>query len=66
MALTWRDSEIGGEFLIYPDGLILISLSINRKTSNEGFTDVNWYLSKILPPLRKSFTIESIKFSETL
>lgn len=54
IVMTWKSTKIGGEFLIVENKKISISLSINRKiidddTVNLRITDVNWYLSRLLP-----------------
>ena len=65
IAMTWHNTDIGGEFLFRASGLISINLSINRKLTGSNLTDVNWYLEKIIPALhRGNIQIESISFSE--
>jgi hypothetical protein len=48
IAMTWNTSEIGGEFLFWGRGEISINLNINKKLQNNLFTDVNWYLEKLI------------------
>ncbi|MBP2633658.1 MAG: hypothetical protein H6Q70_4286 [Firmicutes bacterium] len=57
IVMTWKDTGIGGEFLIIENQKISINLSINRRfigddITNLKITDVNWYLSKLLPAFR--------------
>ena len=63
--MTWKDVNIGGEFLFFPDGLQLaVSWSANRKALKHcaGFTDHSWYLTRILTPLLKEcIVIESVQ-----
>lgn len=50
VVLTWKDTQIGGEFRICPDATLSVSPSKNRQTcDSEGNTDVTWYLQRILP-----------------
>lgn len=66
--LVWKDSEIGGSFLIHQDGTLSINMSINRQIiKGAGFetTDVNWYVVRILPSFSKNNQkIASIKYVE--
>lgn len=64
--LTWQDQYVGGEFLFIDDENFSASLSINRKlVRNSEDTDVNWYLQRILAPLRShGIGIESYVYSE--
>ena len=65
LVMTWKDVNIGGEFLFFPDGRQLaISWSVNRRTLKHcaDFTDHSWYLSRILTPLLKEcIVIESVR-----
>jgi hypothetical protein len=65
LVMTWKDVNIGGEFLFFPDGRQLaISWSVNRRTLKHctDFTDHSWYLSRILTPLLKEcIVIESVQ-----
>ena len=68
--MTWGETSIGGAFLFWQNGKILISLIINRKTflseSMFEITDVNWYLSKLLPAFNQdNFFIESFSYEES-
>ena len=60
LVMTWKDADVGGEFLFFPDGPKLsISWSVNRKTLKHcaDVTDHSWYLAKILPPLLKACSV---------
>ena len=65
LVMTWKDEDIGGEFLFFPDGQRLaISWNVNRKTLKHctDFTDHSWYISRILPPMLKAgLVIESVQ-----
>jgi hypothetical protein len=65
LVMTWKDANIGGEFLVFPDGQRLaVSWSVNRKVLKHCayFTDHSWYLTRILAPLLKEgIVIESVQ-----
>lgn len=63
LSLTWLDTDTGGSCLFYPNGEFSFLLDINRLESESSFiTDFDWYLSKIVPILRKNdIYIESVK-----
>jgi hypothetical protein len=65
LVMTWKDVNVGEEFLFFPDGQRLaISWSVNRRTLKHcaDFTDRSWYLSRILTPLLKEcIVIESVR-----
>jgi hypothetical protein len=65
LVMTWKETAIGGEFLVFPDGKRLsINWNVNRRTLKYcmNFTDHSWYISRILPPLLKEhIEIESIQ-----
>jgi hypothetical protein len=65
LVMTWKDANIGGEFLFFPDGqLLAVSWSVNRKALKHcaDFTDHSWYLTRILAPLLKAgIVIESVQ-----
>jgi len=50
LALTWKDTQIGGEILAHPsENYITFSLTINRQTTNENNnTDFSWYQEKFV------------------
>lgn len=66
VALTWKESNIGGHFLVNQAGKILISPDINRKVldinSNNKITDMNWYITKLIPAFGQLY--ESISIEE--
>jgi hypothetical protein len=64
IVMTWKDSQVGGEFLFFPEKLhFSLMLSKNRKVlpSCNGFSDYSWYLSALLPSfITAECSIESI------
>jgi hypothetical protein len=64
IVMTWKDSQVGGEFLFFPEKLhFSLLLSKNRKVlaTCNGFSDYSWYLSALLPSFIKAeCSIESI------
>lgn len=66
VVMFWQDTNIGGSFLINNDGIISIQLNINRlKVDDCDFTDVSWYLKKIIPALSAArFSLDSYCFLE--
>ncbi|MEK4367583.1 hypothetical protein [Paenibacillus sp. FSL R5-0473] len=66
VAMTWKDTDVGGTFLIEENGTILMSPDINRKVldveSYNSITDVNWYVTKLIPVFGQLF--ESISYNE--
>lgn len=76
--ITWKDSEIGGEVLLWKKNekvekgihiTMSLCLTNNRKTlTDEGFpkiTDINWYLTKLLPIFNQGDTlVEYFTFEE--
>ncbi len=65
VGLTWRDTNIGGTILIYPNFDLTINLTINRRKLFNDITDVNWYLEKIISCFDNSAVdVESFSFSQ--
>ncbi len=68
LAMTWEHTGIGGAFLARIDGSVSVNLTINRKCielSENKFTDVNWYLHKLLFAFDNTeFSIETFSFEE--
>ncbi|WNF04738.1 hypothetical protein [Brevibacillus borstelensis] len=67
VVMTWENTGVGGEFLLWNDGSISLKLNVNRKTTGENlrFTDINWYLDKLLPALnQRNIKIEAFSFEE--
>lgn len=67
--LRWKDSEIGGSFLIYSNLEITFSICINRKKvnlgNNEEITDINWYIERLIILLKsKNYIVESFSYEE--
>lgn len=55
LGLTWLDTNIGGDFLFYPEGGLSFLLNVERiENSSTALTDFNWYLEKIVPVLLKN------------
>jgi hypothetical protein len=63
VVLSFRDAGSGGEFLLEPDGTVIFTPSINRRTV-AACTDVTWYLERLLPALGKCGVIESWEWRE--
>jgi hypothetical protein len=53
LGLAWKDSKIGGTFYVKPQGEMMVILDADRPRLEgcDDFTDVSWYLSRILRPL---------------
>lgn len=67
VTIQWHNTDIGVDLLLWSDGRISFNLSINRCTlpDEPEFTDMNWYMEKILPSLKKAkLHIESVVWSE--
>ena len=70
IALTWKNTNTGGTFLFWNYSSFSLNISINRKVlkideANTTITDVNWYLSRLLPILnRGNFRVESFSYEE--
>lgn len=66
VALTWENSNIGGNFLLRKNGAITVSLNINRRVintvSSNTFTYINWYMSKLVPVINQF--LETISYEE--
>ncbi len=63
LGLTWLDTNIGGDFLFYPEGGVSFLLNINRiENTSTTLTDFNWYLEKIVPfIIKNNIHIESVR-----
>ncbi|MCX4025765.1 hypothetical protein H0A36_07010 [Endozoicomonas sp. SM1973] len=67
VVLTWQNTDVGGEILFNLDLSMSFVVSINRKTIGNcnSVTDMNWYLTKIIPFLESANTkVECINFEE--
>lgn len=63
--IYWGNMDIGGSVLLHSPNEISISLLINRQKINDNITDVNWYITKILPCfMNDSIRVESWSFSQ--
>lgn len=53
VVMTWKDTSIGGTFLIRENSTIIFSPDINRRVlkaeSYNKITDINWYMTKLVP-----------------
>lgn len=58
VSMTWKNTNIGGQFLIFPDFQLSFCINNNIQFTQYGFVDINWYLEKILP----IFNLNSIKY----
>jgi hypothetical protein len=47
--MTWLATGVGGEFLVFPDGQVVMTPSIGRRQIAGGLSDVSWYLDRIAP-----------------
>lgn len=68
LELTWLDTNIGGNFLFYPEGGLSFLLNIKRIESLlTALTDFNWYLEKIVPVLiRNHIKLERVECSRMI
>ncbi|SFX74050.1 hypothetical protein SAMN04487866_12134 [Thermoactinomyces sp. DSM 45891] len=51
ITITWEDTDVGGDFLIWPDGNCSFMVNKNRKILIDRITDISWYLSKLVPAI---------------
>ncbi|MCB9608319.1 MAG: hypothetical protein H6716_17150 [Polyangiaceae bacterium] len=64
--LWWENTDIGGEFLVFPRGELVFSPTTQRVTLDGRVTDVSWYLPKLLGAFAKSqLQLESWEWRET-
>jgi hypothetical protein len=66
LTLTWAGSDVGVNVLLDKGEKITFSLLINRKSLEScEFTDVSWYLGKIIPPLlSRKMSVTQISWTE--
>lgn len=72
VVLTWKDTDIGGQFLLWNDGNLSINLTMNLKRldgideiNNINITDVSWYFARIIPAfIDKELSVESFSYHE--
>ena len=67
--MLWDSTEFGVELLIHSELELSFNLSVNRKVityaKNTHITDINWYLEKIVIPLKENnYIIEYFSFDE--
>jgi hypothetical protein len=65
VTLTWRDTQVGGDFLLKEGEEAMLSASVNRPTLGGRLTDVNWYLERLREPLAKVGTVEEWSWKES-
>ena len=65
VVLTLRETDIGGTFLFYSDGRVIFSPIVNRVLRADGSTDADWYLSRLLPPVRARVPVQEVRWSES-
>lgn len=65
--LWWEGHDVGGEFLVFPNGEVVFSATMNRVKLDSRTTDVSWYLARLLPVFseRSGIELESWSWSET-
>jgi hypothetical protein len=65
LVLLFRGTQVGGSFLWHDRKSVSVSLSINRITTDDGWTDANWYLGRLRGAfLASSIALESVTFRE--
>ena len=67
VAMTWRDTEIGGQFLFARQSTVSINLNINRivLASCAPLTDVSWYISRLAPAFSScDIILEALEYYE--
>ena len=66
IVLTWRNTNIGGNFIFQSNEKLSIHLTLNRKIMSElinvEITDSNWYFTRLLPIFYEN-NIEVYNFS---
>ena len=65
VVLSLRETDIGGTFLFYSDGRVTFSPIVNRVLRADGTTDADWYLSRLLPPIRAIVPVQEVRWSES-
>jgi len=65
--LWWDAEDVGGEFLFFPVGQLMVSPTINRVNLTGRTSDVSWYLARTLPILSglRGATLEAWKWVES-
>ena len=66
IVITWQDTLIGCAVTLKPGENIRFALNVHRQELPDcgHFTDVSWYLSKLIPALSYLHTISSISWNE--
>jgi hypothetical protein len=67
--LVWKDTEIGGQLLIFNSTELSFNITINRKyiytDSLLNLVDVNWYIEKLITYLSDRYAIEQFSYQQT-
>lgn len=69
IVLTWKDTQIGGNLLMFSENEFSFCITINRRYIEFDGTirliDVNWYIEKIIPCfITKPFQIQAFTYEE--
>ncbi len=69
VVITWGDTNVGGSLLFWDKTSFSLNLNVNRMLvecqNNSSFTNVNWYIEKILPALNKEkIIVQNVSFEE--
>jgi hypothetical protein len=64
VTMLFGDSGVGGELLIDPAGTLTFSATVARR-KGEGWSDVTWYLERILPALSRVAKVVSWEWDES-
>jgi hypothetical protein len=64
VTLLFGDSGVGGEFLIDSSGLVTFSATVERRQQGM-WSDVTWYLERLLPALSRVARISSWEWAES-
>lgn len=64
LVLTWHEENVGGEFIVRPGLSLSMSLSINRRMTARGITDVSWYLDRLVPSLEQLGSVVEMSWEE--
>lgn len=65
IVLSWKFQEEGISLLMHDPKVLIVGMRINRrKLENSIFSDVTWYLDRVLTPLAQTLKIESFSWSD--
>lgn len=66
--LTWENTKIGGDLLIFDTNGFSFNITVNKKFINDDnltkIIDISWYIEKLIPYLLEHFIIEHISFEQ--